>query len=256
MNWGSSIRGLFLRAEDGGGEFLEACNCNVGPGLCRFDGPDAWACGRAVHPHRRETESLRWNNVVIDALAYMQDAMGGRRYAAEGQLKKLERRFVRPRLLRGDDFIKSDFELRSGAFEQIVVDVGEDGEAESRFQLAQGGDGIWPWFPGRKRFCERMDFFGSGNESQLSPELATDGAQNLAIGPEGRLLCLLLEVSVKLEEGSVPDVFGMRRKDAVKRREQPGLPVDEGSIAIEGEDLEAVEIEHRAIISDCPMRKT
>ena len=77
----------FLRAEDDGSEFCEACNCHVGLGVCRFDSPDAWACRRAVYPHRCQTESLRWNDVVIDALAYMQDAVRRCLDATEGQLK-------------------------------------------------------------------------------------------------------------------------------------------------------------------------
>jgi hypothetical protein len=42
-----------LLAEYAGGEFLEAGNGHVGPSVCRSDGADAWACGRAVHPHCR-----------------------------------------------------------------------------------------------------------------------------------------------------------------------------------------------------------
>jgi len=91
---------------------------------------------------------------VIEALAYMQDAMGWRVNATEGQLKEFERGLVSLRLLRGDDFIESDFELRSGAREQIVVDIGKDGESEPRFQLSQSDDGIRPWLPSRKRVGE------------------------------------------------------------------------------------------------------
>jgi hypothetical protein len=199
-----------LRAEYDSGEFLEACNGHVGPGVCRSDGADAGACGRAVHPHCREAESLRWHDVVIDALAYMQDAMGWRVDATEGKLKEFERGLVSPRLLCGDDFIEDDFKLRLGALEQVVVDVGKDGESESRFQLTQGGDGIGPGSPSRKRICEQSDFFGSGSKSQFLAELANDGAQNLTVGLERQLLCTQFEIPVKLEEGSVVDVFGMR----------------------------------------------
>jgi hypothetical protein len=140
----------------------------------------------------------------------MEDTVGWRLDATEGQIKKIYRRLVSSRLLRGDDLIEGDFKLRSGAREQIVVDVGKDGEAESRFQLTQSGNGIRPGLPSRKRVGERSDFFGSGSESQLSSKLAHHGAQNLAVRLERRLLCMQFEVPVEPEEVSIIDVFGMR----------------------------------------------
>ena len=64
---------------------------------------------------------------MIDALAYMKHAVRWRFDAAEGQLKDLERGFVRLCLLGGDDFVECDVKLRSGGREQIIVDVGEYG---------------------------------------------------------------------------------------------------------------------------------
>jgi len=99
------------------GEFSEAGDCHIGSTVGRSDGTDTWARGGAVYPDCRQAESLSWNDVVIDALTYMQDTVSRYVDAAEGQTKKIERGFVSPRLLRGDDFIEGDFKLRSGARE-------------------------------------------------------------------------------------------------------------------------------------------
>src|ERR1700758_787556 len=120
----------------------------------------------------------------------------------------------------------------------------------------QSSDGIRPWLPCRKRVGERSDFFSTGTKSQLGPELAHDRTQNLAIRLEGWLFGTLLEVSVELEDGSVVNMFGMRRKDAVKRWKQSGLPVNKGPIAIECEDLEAAEVEHGQYYFRRPMKET
>jgi len=63
-----------LRA-DRRGEFCQAGDCHIGFTVGRSDGTDAWACRRAVYPHRSEAKGLRWNDVVIDALTYMQDTV-------------------------------------------------------------------------------------------------------------------------------------------------------------------------------------
>ena len=42
----------------------------------------------------------------------------------------------------------------------------------------------------------------------------------------------------------------MRRENALKHRQDSGLPIDQRSITIKGKDLEAVEVEHGGIISD------
>ena len=55
----------------------------------------------------------------------------------------------------------------------------------------------------------------------------------------------LFEIAIHLEERGIVNIFPMRGKDAMKRREDSGFPVDERAVTIEGEDFEAGEIEHR-----------
>src|SRR5262249_40886591 len=95
-----------LGTKDEIGEVCKAGNGDVGLRLCSLDRSDAGACRWAVHPDGRKAQSLSRNDVVIDALSYMENAVRGGLDSAQCQLKNFERWLVRLRLLRRDDFIK------------------------------------------------------------------------------------------------------------------------------------------------------
>ena len=78
-----------LSAKDQIGEFCEARNGDVRFRLSRFNRSDAGTSGWAVHPDGCKAQSLSWNDVVINTLSYMEDAVGGSLNSAEGQLKEL-----------------------------------------------------------------------------------------------------------------------------------------------------------------------
>jgi hypothetical protein len=85
---------------------------------------------------------------VIDALAHVEHAVGGSLDSTQRQLEQFQRGLVGLSLLSGDDFVKFDSEQRTGAVEEIVVHVGEDGQAEAGLELAERGDSIGPGLPG------------------------------------------------------------------------------------------------------------
>src|SRR5438874_1091798 len=59
------------------------------------------------------------------------------------------------------------------------------------------------------------------------------------------LLGFGFDFRVQLQQLRVRDSFAMGSKDWVKSRKDSGLPVDESAVAVEGQELELGEIEHR-----------
>jgi hypothetical protein len=90
-------------------------------------------------------------------------------------------------LLGGDDFVELDFQLRAGASEEIVVDVGENGQAKSGFELTESGDSVGPGLPGGKRIGQGTDFLHRWSEVKFIAELADYRLENFTIGAKWRL---------------------------------------------------------------------
>ena len=112
---------------------------------------------------------------MVNALAHVQDAMGGSIDAAQGQFEQLQRRFVGLGLLCGDDFVEFNFQLGAGEGEEIVVDVGENREAKARLELAESGDGVRPGPPrGRESGSERTSLAVGVNRSSAPNWRTTD----------------------------------------------------------------------------------
>src|SRR5215469_4026052 len=112
---------------------------------------------------------------MVDALTHVQHAMRGRLDTAERQLEELQRGLVGLRLLRCNDVVEAYFELRSGTGEQFVIDVGQDREAKSRFQLMQCINCVGPRLPGRERIGQGSSFLGSRSKTQFRSQLPNDG---------------------------------------------------------------------------------
>jgi hypothetical protein len=51
------------------------------------------------------------------------------------------------------------------------------------------------------------------------------------------------EISVKLQDSGVVRVLAMLGKDSMQTAKKALLPVDEGSVAIEGEEFDSTEVE-------------
>src|SRR4029077_6672239 len=47
-----------------------------------------------------------------------------------------------------------------------------------------------------------------------------------------------------LQEGDVINVLAVGHENAVQGRENPSFPIDQGAIAVESQDPEAIEVEH------------
>jgi hypothetical protein len=75
-------------------------------------------------------------------------------------------------------------------------------------------------------------------------KLADYGLEDLTIGTKWALFSALLEVSVEFEQSGVIDLFVVGGEDGTKCREDTRFPVNECAVAIKGENLETVEVEH------------
>src|SRR5207245_8364345 len=91
-----------------------------------------------------------------------------------------------------------------------------------------------------------------GRESQLRAEAADDGLQHFAIRMEGALLGEFLEIAIEFQKRGVFQCVAVGCQDAVKGGENAGFPVNQRSIAIEGKNFEAVEVEHGALVLISP----
>ena len=183
---------------------------------------------------------------MVNALADMQDAVRGSVDAVEGQFEELQGWLIGLALLGGNDIVEIDFESRTRGGEKVVVDIGENGEAEARFKLEERGHSIGPRLPGRKRLGERAGFFGRGSESETGAEATDDRLEDFAVRMEFSLFGELLEVAVEFEQGRIVHDFVVCRKNAMERGENAGFPIDERTVAVEGEDFEAGEIKHES----------
>jgi hypothetical protein len=141
-------------------------------------------------------------------------------------------RLVGADLLRGDDEVEVDREVAAGLFEEVVVDVGED---------AQSVAGGLEAFERLVRIGERLPVLERVGEEVLlqgEPELARDAAGGFVQHVPIEVVCRLdprLFVRVGAEERFAVETRGLLPEGVG----DAGLPVDERSIAVEGDDVVA-----------------
>jgi hypothetical protein len=73
---------------------------------------------------------------MIDALAYVQHTMGRSVDAAQGILKDFQRWLVGLGLLRSDDGIELNSQLRARAGEECVIDIRNNRQPKAGLELA------------------------------------------------------------------------------------------------------------------------
>ena len=73
---------------------------------------------------------------MIDALRYVKHLIRGGSEALQGHAKEVEARLVATSLLGGNHIGEVHLQLASSRGEQIVIDIGQDGEFKFLFELA------------------------------------------------------------------------------------------------------------------------
>jgi hypothetical protein len=84
----------------------------------------------------------------------------------------------------------------------------------------------------------------SRRESEFISELCDYRGQDFAIGLKLPLLGAQFELALQIEQGRVIGTLPMCREHLMQHGEYAGLPVDQGAVAIKGEDFEAREVNH------------
>src|ERR1700732_4003377 len=118
---------------------------------------------------------------------------------------------------------------------------------ETLFKLAQGSNRVGPRLPARQGFGKRARFVVCGYEAEFRSELAHHGLKNLTVGLELALLGPDFEISEELQERGVINFLAVGHENAVQGRENPSFPIDQGAIAVESQDPEAIEVEHLGV---------
>src|SRR5712671_751949 len=218
--------------------------------LRSLDGTYARSWRRPVNPHSSQAKRPSGKHVMINALADVQDAVCGDADAGQREFENLQRWLVGSRLLGRNDLVKFDSQLRLSADEEVVVHIGNNGQSEMFLKFPERAHRVRPRFPMRQRLWQRLNFGFCCGESKLFAELPYDRLQHFAITAILSLLGASFEVAVKPQDGGIVRVLAVGRKNAVKAAKDSLLPVDQGPVAVEGEDLEAVEIYHLAAFGD------
>ena len=85
-----------------------------------------------------------------------------------------------------------------------------------------------------------------GVNPRRSPKPCDDRLENLAIGTELALFGFRFEFRVKTQEFGVGDGLAVAGENRAQRGEYPGLPVDQGAVAVESQETELIEVQHAA----------
>src|SRR5438552_1891372 len=174
-----------------------------------------------IDPRVRDAELIRRNDVVKIALRRVQPARIANPFP---RLHKMSmRRFVGAHLLRCDDEIEVDGEVLARLGEEVVIDIGEDAEADAgAAESLEGGVRV------RKRLPRRQALGQSNRGSDAGSGLP----QYIAIWPIVSL-DLRLDFPVRSERHGAVEVH------ALERGPNAALPVDQRAVAVEGDHFVA-----------------
>src|SRR5208282_1020408 len=92
-----------------------------------------------------------------------------------------------------------------------------------------------------------MTFPVRGCEAEVFSKLPHDGLEEYTIAAILTLLSAGFKVSIKLEDCRVVDILAVGRKNQVQATKNSLFPVNESSVAIEGENFKSAEVEHGVI---------
>ena len=165
---------------------------------------------------------------MIEALAGVQNCAGGQADAAYCYLKNPLRRLIGFGLLRRNDLGEFNFQLGQSCREQVVIHIGDDGQRETLFELAQRSNRVGPRLPARQGFGKQARFVFCGGEAEFLSELAHHGPKNLTVGLELALLGPDFEVSKELQQPGVINFLAVGHENSVQGRAESPFPSRSG----------------------------
>ncbi len=197
----------------------------------------------AVDPDRREPEALGGGVVVEQTLGDMDDAILGQRKPVEHDREIALVRFVRADLLRRDHPVEVNAEPTVRRSEQVVIAIRQHAETEATLQPAQRLRGVRERGPVLDGTREPFDLVRGRLEVELGRHALQTQRQDLAIRPIRAGLGRRLVPREPDQDvlGIVWDVVCFEH--LAEGGAQPGLPIDKGPVAIEGQGVDVGEVD-------------
>ena len=159
--------------------------------------------------------------------------------------------FVAPDLLRGDHPVEVGPEALACLREQVVVNVGDDAEAVARSKSPQRVRRVREGGPVTDGSREGAAFGRGGVEAERAAHLFERQGEDRPVGAVAVLLHDMLRGAEGRQDGRAAG-WGPGRRDAragvgfadpPHRRDDPRLPVHQGAVAVEGEQVEPRRVE-------------
>jgi hypothetical protein len=158
-------------------------------------------------------------------------------------------RLVRAAQLRGHHPLKLNPQLLARGFEEIIIDVGDHPQPETRSQTRQGLHRVRERLPPLDRVRKAVLLALLGREGIRLADAAHDRAQHLAVRDVFSGLRVRFEARVMSEQLVVRRPHAAHREDRSERLQDPSLPVDQGAVAVERHRVEAGEVDHDRLLA-------
>src|ERR1700722_7514276 len=181
---------------------------------------------------------------MIDALTDVQPLFAAYADAFFSQPENVHARFIAAGLLSGNYMVECYSEFRRRGGEQILIYIRHHCKSIAFLQFAQRFDGIGKWLPGSHRFRERTNFRVRRGESQALAEASHHRLQDVAITQIFSLFACGFEFGIPGKKRRIREHLAMRAQDWAQGGEDAALPIDHRAITVEGQNLEARQVEH------------
>src|SRR3954469_2059855 len=191
----------------------------------------------AVDPDHRDLQLETRVDVGLVAAGDVHPA----RLAADAALALLEVSrvwLVRAHLLSGDDEVEVDAEMTPGRAEQLVVDVREDACLELLAEALELGVRLPERHPARHRGGQEPGARGLEVPVQLLGGAHRGTAQDLGVQLVRAALDLALDVDEQRHQLVAVDGEAVPVRLLLKCLVCAGLPVDQGAVAVEGDEAD------------------
>ena len=204
-----------------------------------------------VDPGGGETEGAGGGAVVEQALRGVQDPALHR---PEVALQTLQHVVEVPRVglvgadvLGGVDRVELHFELLVAGREPGPVDVRQDDQPEAPLEVPERRRGVREGRPVRHRGAERPREGRVRVDAPVAGDRGVDRGEDLGVGrARGARLLLVLAApeggDPLLRADRLPGGASGARGEGLEGGRDPGLPVDEGAVAVEGQGVEVGEL--------------
>jgi hypothetical protein len=156
----------------------------------------------------------------------------------QGELEIARIRLVAAELLGRDHPVETNPEALVRAGKEVRVAVRDHAQLEARGEAGQGVDRVGEGGPVADRFREPLDLVGSRIDAELAGDAHKGPGQDRPVLEVRASLGRRLEPGERLEELVVSGGDATLVEDLMDCGQDPALPVDQGPVAVERDDVE------------------